>query len=53
MQRDEPSTAANLLICRRRHGPIMNCGGLLLDPLHPSVIDTVGWEDSSIFCIDE
>lgn len=53
LQRDEPSTAANLLICRRRRGPVMNCGGLLLDPLHPSVIDTVRREDSSIFCIDE
>lgn len=38
-------------------GPVMNCGGLLLNSPpthpHPSVIDTAGWEDSSIFCIDE
>lgn len=31
----------------------MNCWGLLLDPLHLPVIDTVGWEDSSIFCRGE
>ena len=41
LQRDEQSTAANLLICRRRQGLVMTCGGLLLDPLRPSVIDTV------------
>lgn len=30
--RDELSTTANLLICRRRHRLVMNCWRLLLDP---------------------